>query len=192
MWLLTITHLHPYIFVWLRERRDLRISQHCHLPYNIKPLMDDVLCDVAPPNFCDVLLGKLYLWKWHVVYEYRSFFLIISLDSKLYTIPELAPPTSISLIFATKCNKVISETGKFVFFLLHSQSKGKFIATSMALGRVPPSSEKRWIRSWNKVEALWKPNCTCKKQGWDMEALHLLSSTKQNHSQEYISNPMDY
>jgi len=94
--------------------------------------MDEVLCDVSPLEVCDVLLGQPYLWKMHVVYESRPRFVIISVGSKLYRILEVAPPTTISLISTKKCSKVISQTEKCVFFLIHSQSKGKVIATSLA------------------------------------------------------------
>jgi hypothetical protein len=90
------------------------------------------LCDVAPLEVCDVLLGQPYLWKHHVVYESRPRSVIITLDKKLYRIPEVVPPTAISLISAKQCRKVISQTGKFVFFVIHAQSEWKVAATSMA------------------------------------------------------------
>jgi hypothetical protein len=88
------------------------------------------LCDVAPLKVCDVLLGQPYLWKHHVVYESRPHSVIITLNRKLYRIPEAVPPSVISLISAKKCKKVISETGNFVFFVILSQNKRKIIATS--------------------------------------------------------------
>ena len=48
---------------------------------------------------------------------------------KLYRIPEAVPPSVISFIPAKQCRKVISQTGKFVFFIIHSQNKQKIIAT---------------------------------------------------------------
>jgi hypothetical protein len=54
------------------------------------------------------------------------------LDKKLYRIPEVVPSTAFSLISAKRCRKVISQTGKFVFFLIHAQSKRKVETTSMA------------------------------------------------------------
>ena len=45
---------------------------------------------------------------------------------------EVAPTTSISLISAKKCSKVISQTGKFVFFVILAHSEQKVVATSMA------------------------------------------------------------
>jgi hypothetical protein len=57
---------------------------------------------------------------------------IITLGRKLYMIPKVAPPTAISLISTKKCSKVISQTMKFVFFVIHAHSKKKVIATSMA------------------------------------------------------------
>jgi hypothetical protein len=46
----------------------------------------------------------------------------------LYRIPEVAPPTAISLIFANKCSKVISQTEKF-FFVICSRNEQKVVAT---------------------------------------------------------------
>ena len=63
---------------------------------------------VVPLEVCDVILGQPYLWKHHVVYESRPHSVIITLGGQLYRILELVPPTTISLIFATQCIKVIS------------------------------------------------------------------------------------
>jgi hypothetical protein len=49
---------------------------------------------------------------------------------KFYRIPEAVPPSAISLISAKQCRKVISQAGKFVFFMIHSQNERKIIATS--------------------------------------------------------------
>jgi hypothetical protein len=56
------------------------------LSYDIKPFKDEVLCDVATLEVCDVLLGQPYLQKHHVVYESRPHSVIITLDNKLYSI----------------------------------------------------------------------------------------------------------
>jgi hypothetical protein len=87
------------------------VSQQCRLSYDIKPFKDEVLCDVAPLKVCNVLLGQPYLWKRHVVYESRPRSVIITLNRKLYRIPEAVPPSVISLISAKQCRKVISQTG---------------------------------------------------------------------------------
>jgi hypothetical protein len=50
----------------------------------------------------------------------------------LYRIPEVVPSTSISLISIKKCRKAMSQTRKFVFFVIHAQSELKVVATSMA------------------------------------------------------------
>jgi hypothetical protein len=62
-------HPHPYTIDWLRQGRDLCFIQQFHLPYNIKPFKDEVMCDIDSLEVCDVLLGKPYFWKRHVVYE---------------------------------------------------------------------------------------------------------------------------
>jgi hypothetical protein len=67
-------------------------------PYDINPFKDEVLCDISPLEVCDVLLGQPYLWKHHVVYESRPHSVIITLGRQLYMIPEVALPTTISLI----------------------------------------------------------------------------------------------
>jgi hypothetical protein len=125
-------HPQPYTIFRLLQGRDLRVSQQCQLPYDIKPFKDEVLCDISPLEVCDVILGKPYLWKRHAVYESRPLSVIITLGRQLYRILEVAPPTSISLISAKQCSKVISQTRKFVFFVIHAHSKQKVVATSMA------------------------------------------------------------
>lgn len=42
-----------------------------------------------------------------------------------------------------------------------------------------------------KFLTLWEHNCTCIEEVWDLEALHWLLNTKQNHCQEQVSNIMD-
>jgi hypothetical protein len=70
------------------------------MSYGIKPIKDEVLCDVPPLKVCNVLLGQPYLWKYHVVYESRPHSVIISVNKKLYRILEAVPPSIISLISA--------------------------------------------------------------------------------------------
>jgi hypothetical protein len=125
-------HLQPYTISWLHQGRDLHVSQQCRMSYGIKPFKDEVLCDIAPLEVCNVLLGQPYFWKRHVVYESRCRSVIITLGRQLYKIPEVAPPTTISLISTKQCSKVISQTGKFIFFVISAHSKHKVVATFMA------------------------------------------------------------
>jgi len=104
----TTPHTHPYTISWICQGRDLCVGQHCCFPYGINPFKDEVLCNISPLEVCDVLLGQPYLWKRHVVYESRPCNVIITLGRQLYRIPEVALPTSISLISTNKCSKVIS------------------------------------------------------------------------------------
>jgi hypothetical protein len=128
----TMSHPYPYTIRWLRQGSDICFIQQCRLSYDIEPFKDEVLCDVAPLEVCDVILGQPYLWKLHVVYESRPRSVIITLNRNLYKIPKVVPPSVISLIFAKQCKKVISQTEKFVFFMIRSQSERKVVATSMA------------------------------------------------------------
>jgi hypothetical protein len=126
----TKPHPQPYTIGWLYQGRDLCVSQQCRLLYNIKPFKDELSCDVSPLKVCDVILGQPYLWKHHDVYESRPRSVIITLNKKLYRIPEVVPPSVISLISTKQCTKVISSMGKFFFLVTHSQNKRKIIATS--------------------------------------------------------------
>jgi hypothetical protein len=125
-----MSHPQPYTIGWLCQGSDLRISQEFQLSYDINPLKYEVLCDFSPLEVYDVLLDQPYLWKRHVVYESRSCSVFITLNKKLYRIPEAVPPSVISLISAKQCREVISQTRKFFFFIIHSQNKRKIIATS--------------------------------------------------------------
>jgi hypothetical protein len=98
----TMPHPQPYTIGWLCQGSNLCVSQQCRLSYGIKPFKDEVLCDVSPLEFCDVLLGQPYLWKCHPVYESRPLSVIINLNRKLYRIPKAVPPSAISLISAKK------------------------------------------------------------------------------------------
>ena len=51
----TTPHPQPYSIGWLHEGGDLKVRQQCRLPYDIKPFIDEVLCDVTPLDVCDVL-----------------------------------------------------------------------------------------------------------------------------------------
>jgi len=111
--LLTTPQPQPYTIRWLYQGSDLRINQQCRFPYTINPFKDELLCDVTPLEFCDVILGQAYLWKHHVLYESKPRNVLITLYMKLYRIPKVVPPIIISLICAKQCRKVISQTGSF-------------------------------------------------------------------------------
>ena len=66
------------------------------------------------------------------MYESRPRSVIITLGRQFYRIPEVELPTAIYLISTKKCSKVISQIGKFFFFVIHDQNKKKFVTTSMA------------------------------------------------------------
>ena len=80
----TTPHPQPYSIGWLSQGRGIRITQQCLLQYGIKPFQDEVLCDVAPLEVCDVLLGQPYMLKRHAVYESRPRSVIVTLGGQLY------------------------------------------------------------------------------------------------------------
>ena len=130
----TIAHPQPYTIRWLHPRRDLRIREQCRLPYSIKTFTDEVLCDVPPLDVADVLLGQPYLWKRYVVYGSRPHSVIITLRNKLYNIPKVVSPSSISLNNAKQRSKIVSLTGKFIYITIRPQGKKKIVATASKQG----------------------------------------------------------
>jgi hypothetical protein len=135
----TTPHPQPYNIGWLRQGRDLRVSQQCRLSYDIHPFKDEVLCDVAPLDVCDVLLGQPYMWKHHAIYESRPRSVIVTLGGHLYRIPEVVP----TIVSPKKCRKVVSHTAKFSFFTICSKGEQKDIATTTVSPPAPSIQQKQ-------------------------------------------------
>jgi hypothetical protein len=135
----TTPHPQPYSIGWLRQGRDLRVSQQCRLSYGIQPFKDEVLCDVAPLDVCDVLLGQPYMWKHHAIYESRPRSVIITLGGHLYRIPEVVPTTAPP----KKCCKVVSHTRKFIFSTICSKGEQKDTAATTASAKAPSIQQKQ-------------------------------------------------
>jgi hypothetical protein len=68
------------------------------------------------------------------VYESRPPVVIITLGNNLYRIPEIAPPTSISLVTAKQCSKLIAKTRKFVFLMICPQGKEECCGHDLQIG----------------------------------------------------------
>jgi hypothetical protein len=68
------------------------------------------------------------------MYESRPHVVIITLGNNLYRIPEIAPPTTISLVTAKQCSKLIYKTRKFVFLMIHPQGKRNIVAMTSRQG----------------------------------------------------------
>ena len=77
----------------------------------MKPFKYEVLFDVAPLEFCNVLLGQLDMWKCHVVYESWTRSFIVTLGGQIYRIPETVSPKTVA-----QCRKISSHIKKL--FLL--------------------------------------------------------------------------
>ena len=59
----------PYTISLLSQWQGIYANLQCCLPYHLKPFKDEVMCDVAPLKFCDVLLRYPYMWRHHIIYE---------------------------------------------------------------------------------------------------------------------------
>jgi hypothetical protein len=98
------------------------------MSYNINPFKDEVLCDVAPLEVCDVLLVQPYMWKRQIVYESRPRSVIVTMGIHLYRVPEV-----VLTIFSTKkCLKVVSHMTSFIFFMIRSKGEKKDTTTTLA------------------------------------------------------------
>jgi hypothetical protein len=135
----TTPHPQPYSMGCLRQGRDLRVSQQCRLSYGIQPFKDVLLCDVAPLDVCDVLLGQPYMWKHHAIYESRPRSVIITLGGHLYRIPEVVPTTAPP---KQSC-KVVSHTRKFIFSTICSKGEQKDTAATTASAKAPSIQQKQ-------------------------------------------------
>jgi hypothetical protein len=144
----TTPHPQPYNIGWLRQGRDLRVSQQCRLSYGIQPFKDEVLCDVSPLDVCDVLLGQPYMWKRHAIYESRPRSVIVTLGGHLYRIPEVVPTT----VPPKKCRKVVSHTAKFSFFTICSKGEQKDTATTTASPQAPSIPQKQVDKAATKCK----------------------------------------
>jgi hypothetical protein len=127
----TTPHPHPYNIGWLRQGQDLCVNQQCRLSYGIKPFKDEVLCDVASLEVCDVLLGQPYMWRRHAIYESRPRSIIITLGGQLYKIPEVVS----TIVPPKQCHKVIFHTAKFSLFTIRSKGEQKDTATTTSLAQ---------------------------------------------------------
>ena len=70
------------------------------------------------------------------MYESRPHDVIITLGNKMYKIPEIAPPTTISLVTTKQCSKLISKTRKFFFLMIYPQGKRNTVAMTSRQGLV--------------------------------------------------------
>ena len=86
--LVSTPHLQPYNIGWMKDGQELRITRQSRLTYFIKPLEDEVLCDVAPPSIDDALFGKPYLWDWHGTNQSKPQKVIFKIGNQWYNIPE--------------------------------------------------------------------------------------------------------
>jgi hypothetical protein len=96
------------------------------MSYDINPFKDEVLCDVSPLEVCDVLLGQLYLWRSHVLYESRPHSVIVTLGGQLYKIPEVVS----TIVPPKQCHKVISHITQFSLFIIRSEGEQKDTTTT--------------------------------------------------------------
>ena len=121
----TTPHPQPYNISWLSQGKGICIAEQFLLPCDIKPFKDEVLCDVAPLEVCDVLLGQPYMCKRHAIYESQPHSVIVTLGGQLYRIPETVVPATVS-----QDRKISSHTRKLSLLTISSEGKHQIIETS--------------------------------------------------------------
>jgi hypothetical protein len=114
------------------------------MSYGINPFKDEVLCDVSPLDVYDVLLGQPYMWKRHVVYEFRPRSVIITLGDQLYRILKVV----LTIVPPKKCRKVISHISKFSLFTIYSKGEQRNTTTTASSVQAPSIQQKKI----NKIE----------------------------------------
>ena len=82
-----------------------------------------------PLKFYNILLGQPYMWKRHVVYELRPRSVIVTLRGKIYRIPEIVAPNTVS-----KGMKISSHTRKLFLFTIPSEGEHQITSTPSAHG----------------------------------------------------------
>ena len=91
-----------------------------------------MICDVAPLDVCDILLGKPYMYQRHGIYEYRPCSVTIKLGEKSYRIPKVCPKQTASLISAKQCKRLIAQTGAFVLLMVCSKQTKSVVLNTHA------------------------------------------------------------
>jgi len=64
---------------WSQHKFVLRIIKRCKIKFSIDfDYVDEVECDVIPPNACEVMFGNPYLWHGDVAFyrEENKYFLV--------------------------------------------------------------------------------------------------------------------
>ena len=135
--LMITPHPQPYNICWLSQGQGIYVTQQCYLPYGIKPFKEEVLCDVAPLEVYDVILGEPYLCKCHVIYDSWPCSVIVTFGGQLYRILETVAPATIS-----EGRNRISHTRKLSLFTVSSEGENQITNTSMPYAQGPSASHK--------------------------------------------------
>jgi hypothetical protein len=149
-------HPQPYSMGWVNGIQDIQINQQCHLPYSIKPFKDEVICDVAPLDVCDVLLGQPYMYQRHGVYESRPRSVTIKLGEKKYRIPEVCPKQTTSSN-AKQCKRLISQTGAFVLLMVHSEQTKSVVLNTPTKVTITTDQQNRMDEMLKEQHSVFKP-----------------------------------
>ena len=70
------------------------------------------------------------MWKHQFVYDYGICSVIVTLGGQLYRVAEVVLTTTISLISKKQCQKVISQTDKFILFMIQLEGGQKVSGNS--------------------------------------------------------------
>lgn len=62
-------HPNPYRVTWLQRDHQILVSEKILVQFHIVNYVDEVLCDVMPMDICHVLLGRLWKYHRHAMYD---------------------------------------------------------------------------------------------------------------------------
>ncbi|GJY17304.1 hypothetical protein Tco_0388795 [Tanacetum coccineum] len=83
----TTPHPRPYSLGWIKKDVDTQVNRQCKFCFAItNQFIDEVTCEVVPPDICQVIFGSPYLWERDAVYYQRAQKYELEKDGKKYIV----------------------------------------------------------------------------------------------------------
>jgi len=89
----TTLHPLPYQLGWVRkDSPSLQVHQHSVVTFAIRPFYDMVICDVAPLDCANMLLGLPYQQACNVIYHAKTHRYHLQHEGRTYILNSTTPP----------------------------------------------------------------------------------------------------